>query len=667
MPMSFHSPGNPPAPSDSADLPKPVSAGADTPQAVAEAVATVASPAVVAAARSKIGSLIAGAAQMSPVEVLTGKPRPAGENQPAPAPAPPAEVPATAPPRPDLTDVLDIPTLQQIQDSFTALTRFSTTIRDADGNPVTRPSDMASLARSDRVLEFLIAGDVAAENKAGFVAPIVVNDEVLGSITIEAPTNEQGKIPIASRGNFEKLTQALGLPAERAAEVIQIVEREVAPSRAASLQFLYLLANSIARLCYKDFELGKRVEELSALYRMSTVLAGHRNLQHVLDTAVQTAAEVMNVKAVSIRLIDDAGKSLIPRATCGLTDKYIHKGPINPERSEIFKKALAGDVVVVEDIPNDPRVLYPQYARDEGLASMLVAGMQFQGRPIGTVQVFTGEKRRFTRYERDLLKAMAQLLAAAIQHAKLDAMRRAAEQIQHQVRLAADVQKRMLPRGVPNVPPLDIAARYVPSAQLGGDFYDFIPLNGNLGVCVGDVVGKGVAASLLMASVRASLRAYTQDVYDLDEIISRVNIALSRDTRDNEFATLFYGVVDPTTRRMTYCNAGHEPTLLLRDGQFHVLDTGGMIVGIDPNQKYEKGVIDLKAGDMLLLYSDGLCDAQSFDGRRFGRQRIKDAMLAARETTTAHDALSHVLWEMRRFAGLNDRTDDTTLVMIRVK
>ena len=662
--MTLSSPAEP-SPTDPA-LPKPVSAGAATPQAIAEAVATVASPATVAAARSKIGSLIAGAAQMSPVEVLTGKPKPTGQGQPAPIPAPPAEA-AMAPARPDLTDVLDIPTLQQIQDSFTALTRFSTTIRDAAGNPVTRPSDMASLARSDRVLEFLIAGDVAAENKAGFVAPIVVNDEVLGSITIEAPTDGQGKIPVASRGNFEKLTQALGLPAERAAEVIGIVEREVAPSRAASLQFLYLLANSIARLCYKDFELGKRVEELSALYRMSTVLAGHRNLQHVMDTAVQTAAEVMNVKAVSIRLLDDAGRSLMPRATCGLTDKYLHKGPINPERSEIFKQALAGQVVVVEDIPSDPRVLYPQYARDEGLASMLVAGMQFQGRPIGTVQVFTGEKRRFTRYEKDLLNAMSQLLAAAIQHAKLDAMRRAAEQIQHQVRLAADVQKRMLPRGTPNVPPLDIAARYVPSAQLGGDFYDFIPLNGNLGVCVGDVVGKGVAASLLMASVRASLRAYTQDVYDLDEIIARVNVALSRDTRDNEFATLFYGVIDPTTRRMTYCNAGHEPTLLLRDGQFHVLDTGGMIVGIDPDQKYEKGVIDLKAGDMLLLYSDGLCDAQNFERQRFGRQRIKDAMLAARETTTAHDALSHVLWEMRRFAGLNDRTDDTTLVMIRVK
>lgn len=571
-----------------------------------------------------------------------------------------------AAPRLSLTDFMDIETLQEVQDSFTALTQFSTIFLDADGQPVTQPTDANRRLKSDRVLDFLLTDDLPTiENgNGGYVAPIVVEGQVLGSITV---ATSKADAPAPTRVQLEKLAISLGVPAEEVGNLVQCAQRECGPSKAASLQFLYLLANSIARLCYGDFQLRRRVDELAALYKLSTVLAGHRNLQHVLDTAVQAAADVMKVKAVSIRLLDDAGRSLVARATYGLSPHYIHKGPIIADKSVIFRKSLAGEVVVVEDVTNDTRILYPQYARDEGLVSMLCTGMLYQGRAIGTIQVFTGEPRRFTRFEINLLRAISQLLSTAISNAKLDGMRRDAERVQRQVRLAADVQKRMLPGDVPRLSGFDIAARYVPSAELGGDFYDFISLNGNLGIALGDVVGKGVAASLLMASVRASLRAYAQDLYNIDEIIRRVNVALSRDTLDNEFATLFYGVLDPVSKRLTYCNAGHEAPLLLRNGKFEKLEAGGMIVGIDGGQPYEKGIVDLKPGDMLLLFTDGLCDAQNFDKQRFGRQRILDAMLAAQESTSAHDALSHVLWEMRRFAGLNERTDDTTLVMIRVR
>lgn len=571
-----------------------------------------------------------------------------------------------APPRLCLTDFMDIETLQEVQDSFTALTRFSTIILDADGQAVTQPTDATRRIKSDRVLDFLLADDIPTDDNSNgaYVAPIVVEGQVLGSITVAAPKPDA---PLPTRSQLEKLATSVGVPADQVGDLIQCAERECGPSKAASLQFLYLLANSIARLCYGDYQLRRRVDELAALYKLSTVLAGHRNLQHVLDTAVQAAAEVMKVKAVSIRLLDDGGRSLIPRATYGLSPQYLHKGPIIAEKSVIFRRSLAGEVVVVEDVTTDTRILYPQYARDEGLVSMLCTGMLYQGRPIGTIQVFTGEPRRFSRFDINLLRAISQLLSTAIQNAKLDGMRRDAERVQRQVRLAADVQKRMLPGDVPHINGFDIAARYVPSAELGGDFYDFINLNGNLGVALGDVVGKGVAASLLMASVRASLRAYAQDLYDIDEIIRRVNVSLSRDTLDNEFATLFYGVIDPANKRLTYCNAGHEAPLLLRNGKFEKLEVGGMIVGIDGQQQYEKAILHLKPGDMLLLYTDGLCDAQNFDKQRFGRQRIQDAMLAAREASSAHDALSHVLWEMRRYTGLNERIDDTTLVMIRVK
>lgn len=561
-----------------------------------------------------------------------------------------------------LTDFLDVSALQEIQDSFAAVTRLVTTIRDAQGQPITAPTNARRRDQSDAMLEHLISPD---EDEWGrFVAPIVVEGQKLGSIVIEK--SALGLRPSPARNRLRELALATGISSTQVDQVIQQAEESCGPNRAASLQFLYLLANSIARLCYDEYHSRQRVEELSALYSVSTVLSANRNLQQVLDTAARAVADVMKVKAVSIRLIkDDEQNQLVPRAVFNLSQTYLNKGTITLQQSDMFSEAMQGKVVYVEDMSADPRVLFPGDAREEGLVSMLCAGMIYQGRPIGTIQLFSGDLRRFTRYEVNLVRAIAQMLATAIENKRLDDERTENQRVVRQLHLAADVQRRMLPGKMPSIPPFEIAARYVPSFELGGDFYDFINLDGHLGIAVGDVVGKGVAASLLMASVRASLRAYAQDLYDLDEVIARVNVALTRDTLDNEFATLFYGVLDPATLRLTYCNAGHDPPMLVRRGKIHWLRTGGMLVGVDANQEYDKGLWDLQEGDMILLYTDGLPDAQNFEQKRFGRPRIEQALLSVADKSAA-DALNHVLWEMRRFTGLRRSVDDTTLVVVKV-
>ena len=536
-----------------------------------------------------------------------------------------------------------------------------------DEEPLTSPTDPDNRTGSDQILSFLLTADEQVDAMQGgrYVAPIVVDGHMLGSIAIESPSG--GSLPALSHDNLMTIGSKLGLPEAQLEQLVGTIDQHTSANHAAGVQFLYLLAASINRLCGKDYELARRAEELSTLYKLSTMLAGFRSVESMLDAAVETIATVIKVKAASIRLLDNANRQLSPCAVYGLSDAYINKGPIVVDRSDLFTRSLGGEVITVDDVCSDPRVLYPDYAKTEGLVSMMVTGLISRNKPIGTIQLFTDHPRRFTRHEIDLLRAASQLLAAAIVNARLDKARRDAERVQRQVRLAADVQKRMLPATLPELSPFDVAARYVPSTELGGDFYDFIHLESNLGLCIGDVVGKGIAASLLMASVRASLRAYAQDVYDLDEVISRVNVALTRDTLDNEFATLFYGVLDPETKRLTFCNAGHEAPLLLRAGKFVPLETGGMIVGIDAEQQYEKGIIDLCEDDLLLFYTDGLCDALNFQQNRFGRDRIMQAMRDVATGTTAYDAMSHILWEMRRFAGLNERADDTTLVALRVK
>ncbi|MEM1447382.1 MAG: SpoIIE family protein phosphatase [Planctomycetota bacterium] len=587
-------------------------------------------------------------------------------------------------PRLSLTDFVDLGTLQEIQDAFASVTRLSTTILDADGQPATLPTDAQKRHQSDLVFEQLIDVDEPGEAvvdgdraQAGvsasgggakqFQAPITVEGQTLGSIIIE-PAGPSAAELAPDLPELEGLADALNLDAVQRQELIDSAELAFGTNRGAAIQFLYLMANAIARLCFEQYHAQQRLEELSVLYRVSTVLAGRENLQQTLDTAARSVADLIKVRAVVIRMMKDSedGPVLERRANTGLSEDYINKGKLLVNRSEMLAAALSGETIYIKNMSDDPRVYYPEQARAENLASMLCVGIIYQGQAIGTLQLFTEEIRQFTQFEIDLVRAIAQLLATAIENARLDEARADNQKMLRQLHLAADVQRRMLPRKMPELSGYDIAARYVPSFELSGDFYDFIDLDHSLGIGVGDVVGKGVAASLLMASSRSSLRAYAQDLYDLDEVVSRVNQQMCRDTLESEFVTLWYGTLNHDTGRLTYCNAGHEAPLLVRDGELIPLDVGGMIVGVDRDQAYDKGVWDFKPGDMLLLYTDGLPDAMNADGDRFGRERTEQLLLDVADMS-ANDALNHILWTVRQYTGPRRATDDTTLIVIKAE
>lgn len=593
-----------------------------------------------------------------------GPPGVSGTPDAAPDPArtaPPRGGRVTSAPPLSLTQFVDVATLQEIQDSFTAVTGLAATIRDREGNPVTHETDAAQRRASDRVLEQLIS--VEADDAGRFSAPITVEGQVLGSIALGALA---GEVAPAGRDALRVTAIALGVPDGKADELIRAAELHCGPNKAAGIQFLYVLANSIARLCYDEYHTRQRVQELSALYEVSKALAANRDLQQVLDTATHAVADVMHAKAVAIRLTkEDNPQQLEPRAIFNLSETYLATGAINVDDSQMLREAMSGKAVYIRDMLTDPRIIFPGDAKAEGLASMLCLGIMYQGKAIGTIHLFSGEQRAFSPFEVRLVTAISQMLGTAIQNARLDAQKSQSRRVLRQLHLAANVQRRMLPGDLPSLKPFDIAARYVPSFELGGDFYDVIDLDGHLGIAIGDVVGKGVAASLLMASVRASLRAYAQDVYDLDEIIARVNNALTRDTLDNEFATLWYGVFDPQSLRLTYCNAGHDPPMLMRGGKLHQLDVGGMIVGVQSDVEYEKGLFDMARGDVILLYTDGLVDSFNDKGQKFGRKRIIDAFTAA-QGMSATDAINHILWQVRKFTGPRQGLDDTTLVVVKI-
>ena len=480
---------------------------------------------------------------------------------------------------------------------------------------------------------------------------------------------------------------------------------------------LALVARAASEVCEHVAETEHRIRELDVLYRLASLLARAQSVEKVLSAALDSALDVLGLDAGSIVVVpevaqdaarardtagpdrrtpppravrfEDAGEGdLQLLASRGLSDAWLN-APVPLSKDRVFDRlALGGEVVSVEDLRSDARVIIADMVLDENVRGFATAGLIFRDRALGAIRVYSRGPRRFTSSEKRLLQSIANQAAVAVEQARLLETQRVERRHQQQLRLASDVQRRMMPTDMPRLPGLDIAARYEPSLELAGDFYDAFEigmgaeLDGlaerkGLALVVGDVVGKGVPAALLMSAVRATLRALAERTADLAETIRTVNRAMCRDTLSNEFATLWYGVIDPGSLTLSYVAAGHDPPLIVRVPQHRPaappdmdeLSTGGLVVGIDPSQRYQVATCDLAPGDVLLAYSDGLPDARNFQQQRFGKDRLRAALLdvlgAKPDANAAHIADS-IMWQVRRFTGLAPRADDQTLLVVRV-
>jgi sigma-B regulation protein RsbU (phosphoserine phosphatase) len=467
--------------------------------------------------------------------------------------------------------------------------------------------------------------------------------------------------------------------------------------RRALERAVLLLARTAVESCEGALALQRRVHELDAMFRLSSMLVRARDADSVLRTALDLALDVLALDAGSISMLDDPegglgsdneppapgsatrtgpGARLIHRAVVNLSSEWLADQTPLSTGGTLRERALRGDVICVDDLHSDPRVSDPERARREGLVSLIVTGLNYQGRELGLIRLYSRQRRTFTPEECGLLRSIADHAAMVVALQTVRALRERDAQVQRQLRVAAEVQRRMLPRTLPSNPRFDLAGRCAPSFALGGDFYDlFEKDDGALGLAVGDVVGKGVPAALMMSAVRASLRAFASENWRLDEVLRKVNQATVRDTLESEFCTLWCGIVHPETMILSYSAAGHDPAMLLRRdaaGVWQVTDLGSdaMPLGIDPQTPYEVAEHVLVAGDVLVAYTDGLSEARNFDNEAFGRGRVLATLMAQLGRTpeaSAAEIIEHLMWSLRQFCGVRMSGDDVTIICARVR
>jgi sigma-B regulation protein RsbU (phosphoserine phosphatase) len=237
--------------------------------------------------------------------------------------------------------------------------------------------------------------------------------------------------------------------------------------------------------------------------------------------------------------------------------------------------------------------------------------------------------------------------------------------------LAKDVQQAFFPQESLSIPGLTCETFYQPAQSIGGDYYDFFPLQGGRwGIAVGDVSGKGIGAALLMASLQASLKAQALHPHlDVSIMISEVNRLVHESSPGHFFASLFYGEYQPTIRVLRYVNAGHNPPMVLRwrNGGCEVipLETEGTPVGALEHAEYTSAAVRLEIGDVLIAYTDGITEAENLQGEFWGQERL-EKLLRSCQDRTPKEIIRCVLDEVSDFSKGHRQRDDVTLLVVRV-
>jgi sigma-B regulation protein RsbU (phosphoserine phosphatase) len=410
--------------------------------------------------------------------------------------------------------------------------------------------------------------------------------------------------------------------------------------------------------------LRRAVAELSVLNDLALAIGTSFEPDQIIQIIAERAARAVAAEEVSVYLTTPE------KATAAKTViRVIHRDEQTPRYH--LKKDLEGWMhhnkrPLLCNAPGTEEPLV-RMDLDPGIASLLCVPLLIRGELTGLLLALN--KRGgggFTADDQRLLAIIGGQSAQVLETARLAEEEIAVATLREEVKLTERIQQALLPQKPPEIPGYDIAGLSLPALQVGGDYYDFIRLDDyRYGICLGDVSGKGLPASLLMANLQATLRSQALQDRPCRDCLAWCNRLLFRSTSPEKFATLFYAVLDRRLNAITYGNAGHEPPL-----HFHAdqpprrLATGGLMVGVIEDFAYEDDVCPLAPGDLVVIYSDGVTDMNDAAEEPFGEERLTE-LIAQHRDLSAAALIETVAAAVRAHAGDVLPLDDLTLVAVK--
>jgi sigma-B regulation protein RsbU (phosphoserine phosphatase) len=396
---------------------------------------------------------------------------------------------------------------------------------------------------------------------------------------------------------------------------------------------------------------------VQALIRAGRELAGHRPLDELFRLILDLSIEAVGAERGVLMTLE--GDQLVSRAEHG--DGFRISTMV---RDRVLNQKTS---MLVRDIQQDQALQQQLSISEQQIHSLMAVPLQTENDVIGLIYV---DSRLFVREfnpdDLNLLTVLANVAAIRIHHERFLQLRQLEQRRTRDLQQAAEIQRNILPTVTPVIAGLELAGYNAPCRTVGGDYFDFIEYpDGRWVVVVADVAGKGMSAALLMSSLQARVQFLTEQPMDLATLMSRLDHSIAVNCPNNRFITMFLCVIDPTTGHTIYCNAGHNPALLVRStGEVETLSAMGTVLGILPERGYSEQTATLQPGDLLAVYSDGVTEAANAAEEEYGEERLAQLLGKMREDS-AENIVRAVNNALDEWTGAAPPEDDITLVIAR--
>jgi sigma-B regulation protein RsbU (phosphoserine phosphatase) len=424
--------------------------------------------------------------------------------------------------------------------------------------------------------------------------------------------------------------------------------------------------NEVARLQQENQRLRRALEELSILNEIAVAINSALSLDRILESIVQKCTKHLQVEQVAVLLLDEQVEEKPFQTMIRGWDTNADALPYRLDTQLTGWMLKNKAPLLINDLEKDNRFqTLPE--KTPLIHSLLSVPLLSKNRMIGLITVFNKKAESgFSKEDQRLLSIIASQSAQVIENARLLKEEQELLKVQQELRLAYDIQTNLLPKESPEIKGYDISGKSIPAKAVGGDYFDFIPIDSHrIAFCLGDISGKGMPAALLMSNLQATVRGQSLVNATAAQCVECCNTMLFNNTPPEKFSTFFFGILDTKIQRMTYANAGHNFPFLFSTGQEpRQLEKGGIVLGVIETFPFKEQQIAFDPGDIFVLYSDGITEAINKHEKEFGESGLI-SVIEKNMNASAQELTDKIIEAVKEHAGDCIQYDDMTLVIIK--
>lgn len=415
----------------------------------------------------------------------------------------------------------------------------------------------------------------------------------------------------------------------------------------------------------EDYEkLKTAINELAILNEIATTISSTIELDKIIEIIVKKCIQHFNVEQGNISLIKESEVFKPLQTMVREYDSVAGRIPFRLDQQLIGWMLAKKEPLIINDLANDQR--FSSLASETNYNSLIAVAMIYKSKLVGVLSLYNKRnKAEFDKNDLRLLSIIATESSQVIENARLLEEEKDLISVKEELRISGQIQKRLLPEKLPDIPGYQVAAVNIPAKEVGGDYYDVIALSDTkYAFCFGDVSGKGIPAGLLMSNLQATMRSLMLNPEDPALIVKRANTLLHATTTSEKYITFILAILDMTENTFTYCNAGHDRPIHIKEKKCEELLPGGIPLGFLSDFDYSASCTILSSNDIIIIYTDGVSEAMNSKDEEFGIENFKKH-ICENTTASASELMNIILNAINKHTKSTPQMDDITLVILK--